>query len=81
MLGCKDITEHASDYIDKKLSLHTRIKMKMHLLICVHCRRYIHQIKTTVGTLKRLKPSNEISEDKLEQTVKALLKDHHDHPH
>jgi anti-sigma factor RsiW len=52
--SCKDVTEHASDYVDRQLPLHRRLAYRMHLFICVDCRRYVEQLKLTIATLGRL---------------------------
>lgn len=40
MLNCKQISQLLSDSQHKKLSLPTRIQLKLHLLGCIFCRRY-----------------------------------------
>ena len=55
MLSCKQLTENANDYIEQNLPLKSRISVKLHLLMCIHCRRYVHQLKTTVTALTGLK--------------------------
>ena len=37
MLSCKDITENANSYLDKELPFFTRMKVNLHLMMCVHC--------------------------------------------
>ena len=76
MLSCKDITEKANEYIDHELSLVHRVKFRMHLFVCVNCRRYIAQLKTTIQTLGRIK--NDIpptlQDSELEEIVSMLRK-------
>ncbi|MBI3772416.1 MAG: zf-HC2 domain-containing protein [Gammaproteobacteria bacterium] len=57
MFKCRDIHDHASDYLEKRLSLWGRIQFRWHLFICVHCRNFIRQMRTTVSTLAGLKKS------------------------
>jgi hypothetical protein len=41
---CKQTTRLISDSLDQKLSLRQRMQIKLHLLICVWCRRYAQQL-------------------------------------
>ena len=68
MLSCKDITEHASAYLDKEISITTRFSMRLHLYMCMHCRRYMDQLQITIQTLGRMntgKPVDKETEDNL----------------
>ncbi|CAA0109894.1 Uncharacterised protein [Zhongshania aliphaticivorans] len=40
MLNCKQFTDLASDHIDQQHSGWKLIKIRMHLIICRHCRRF-----------------------------------------
>jgi flavin-binding protein dodecin len=48
VLSCKSIVHQASDFADKNLSWREVLSIKMHLLICVHCRRFMKHFKTTI---------------------------------
>ncbi|MFV2056041.1 MAG: zf-HC2 domain-containing protein [Thiohalomonadales bacterium] len=52
MLNCKDVTNKANDYVDRDLSAYNRFKLAVHLLMCVHCRNYVCQLRTTIKTLR-----------------------------
>lgn len=45
-LTCKDVTRLASQSLDGPLPFITRIRMRMHMLICVWCERYAKQIRS-----------------------------------
>ena len=53
MLKCRDVTAMASDYLDHNLTLRERWQVRMHLLICVHCRRFLPQLAKVVAVLRR----------------------------
>lgn len=79
MLNCKNITEEANSYLDKELPFFTRMKVKMHLAMCVNCRRYVDQLNTTIQALRNLKGSDEIvSEDVVENIVNNLKQVRHE---
>lgn len=47
MMTCKDVTEHASDLLDGKMGHWERIKLRLHLLICTGCARFVAQMRAT----------------------------------
>jgi hypothetical protein len=53
MLSCRDVTELASDYVDKVLPRRSWAAMKFHLLICGMCRAYLDQLHKTKRLLGR----------------------------
>jgi hypothetical protein len=42
---CKEVTRMASDSMERKLSLRQRFEMRLHLLICALCMRYVKQLQ------------------------------------
>lgn len=53
MLKCKEVANQASDYIDKQLSWKDNFSMRAHLLMCVHCRRFVNHLLATIGVAQR----------------------------
>ena len=51
MLKCKDVAELASRYVDNDLGVMQRTQMRLHLMMCKHCSRYVRQIRETVSLL------------------------------
>lgn len=72
MLSCKNINEKASQYIDGELTIRLRLAVGSHLLMCVHCRRYVRQLAAMVNTLRQ-RPKAECSEVQMEQITYRLL--------
>lgn len=54
MLTCKQLVEHASDFLDARLSLRERLSVRVHLALCVNCRRFIRQMKVSQAVLRQL---------------------------
>lgn len=54
MLSCKELVAHSSDYLDGQLRLRERIGVRAHLAMCVHCRRFIRQMKLSRDVLRQL---------------------------
>lgn len=44
MLSCKEVTELASRRQDGALPLRTRVAMRLHLMVCKMCTRYVAQL-------------------------------------
>lgn len=51
MFSCKDVTEHASDHLEGVLPWRAALQLRAHLLICVHCRRLLRQMRAVSGVL------------------------------
>lgn len=47
MLSCSEVTRHASDYLDRDLPRLVRWRIRLHLLMCEHCRRFLRQLELT----------------------------------
>lgn len=45
MLSCKQVANIASDYLDNNTQLKWQIRM--HLLMCANCRRFVRHLKIT----------------------------------
>ena len=52
MLTCRDVTEHATDFMEGALPVRTHLAMRLHLFLCRMCRAYLHQLRRTVGLLR-----------------------------
>ncbi|WP_323773507.1 zf-HC2 domain-containing protein [Alcanivorax sp.] len=54
MLKCKDVVEKADALVDgSPLTWRERLAMRLHLLICHHCRRYVRQLRALLHHLPR----------------------------
>ncbi len=76
MLTCKDMTTEAHHLIDGELGFFKTLSVKFHLLICKYCRRYVRQLRTSLGALKseRLMQVDEPSEAEIDQLIQQLMK-------
>lgn len=54
MLTCKDVTELTTPHLERQLSPRDRLRFRLHLLMCRHCRRYVEQIQQIVRALRTL---------------------------
>jgi hypothetical protein len=44
MFNCKEVTRMVSESLDRKLPLHQRMGIRIHLLMCKFCSRYRKQL-------------------------------------
>ena len=52
MLTCRDVTEHATDFMEGALPIRARLAMRLHLFACRMCRAYLDQLRRTVALLR-----------------------------
>ena len=65
MLKCKDISIEATDYLERAMPLRRR-------LICVHCRRYVRQLRVIIAMLPKLLSRPSLSEADVQAQVDRL---------
>lgn len=51
MLKCRDVPQHAEQLLAGDLTAGQRFSLRLHLLMCHHCRRYVRQLKVLVTAL------------------------------
>jgi predicted anti-sigma-YlaC factor YlaD len=54
MLTCQQTTRLVTDYLEGTLSWKDVIRFQLHIGMCMHCRRYLRDMKVTVRTLGML---------------------------
>ncbi|WP_372864371.1 zf-HC2 domain-containing protein [Spongiibacter sp.] len=54
MLSCKEVSHRASDYLDQPPRGWQGLRLRMHLLICGHCRRFRQQLLLSRDSAARL---------------------------
>ena len=52
MLMCKDLAEIASDYIDGELGTPQNLAIRMHLMMCRHCRSFIGNLRVSTDLMQ-----------------------------
>lgn len=63
MFQCKDVTEEASNYLNKDLPWGKRVGLFFHILICSCCRNYLQQLKQSISLLSKVKPAEQTDTD------------------
>jgi len=54
MPTCREITELVTDFLEGRMGFADRLRFRMHVGMCMHCRGYLRQMRATVATLGRL---------------------------
>jgi anti-sigma factor RsiW len=54
MLTCQQLTTLVTDYLEGHLSFADRVRFRMHVGMCKHCRAYLRQMRATVATVGQL---------------------------
>jgi anti-sigma factor RsiW len=54
MLKCRDVLGLGSVYVDDALPTAELWQVRMHLLICSHCRAYVQKLRLTIHTVQEL---------------------------
>jgi anti-sigma factor RsiW len=50
-LKCHEVSELVTAYLEGALPVGTRFATRLHLRLCVHCRRYVAQFQETIRLL------------------------------
>jgi hypothetical protein len=72
MLRCKEITEKANEFVEHELPIFDRLKFRVHLFMCVNCKRYVDQIRTTIFTLRQMNPNKDTSSEVVNSVLKHI---------
>ena len=76
MLSCKDLAEKsAHDYLDGESTLMSRLSMRVHLFMCVDCRRYLGQLSLTRQTAAKhshIAPPDEQAVEDMVEKLKTM---------
>ena len=71
MLKCKHVTEQASSYLDGEMGFVKRLQFRIHLMMCVHCRRFMHNLKAGIAMVRRL-PRNKVNQDRIDAVMRRI---------
>ena len=76
MLKCKDVAHLASEYIDKNTSHKITLQMRMHLMLCANCRRFIKHLRITQKvTVELATPAEAIDAEAILLKIKQKMAD------
>lgn len=71
MLKCNEVVERADELVDgTPLSFRQRWALRLHLMMCHHCRRYVRQLRLLVQSLRR--SPEPASAEEVDQVMRQL---------
>jgi len=71
-LSCKDVCFMVSESLDRKLSLHERVSVKIHLLMCRACQRMARQMELLRTASRRLASEETLPKEASDRILKQL---------
>lgn len=73
MLKCHEVTALASDWLDGELATREKLKVRLHLMMCRHCRNLVDGLATTQRIIDQQAQSEvAVSDQLLQRTTNAL---------
>lgn len=72
LLTCKQVSDTASDFLEGPTTLTQHIKLRLHLTICIHCRRYLKQLRLSMGVVSNSARAPTPSKEDIEMLVSQL---------
>jgi len=77
MLNCQEVSTRASALIDGELGPWPALRMRLHLVMCKGCRRFIGQMRTTRELTEGL-PATDAQDEAGADRIGAILSRLHD---
>ncbi len=87
MLTCKDASHLISENQERPLGFRERWSLRMHLWMCVNCRRFERQMTLLRAALRMLAKRAEVADDSMEfpaearERIRKALAARSDHEH
>ncbi|TDT44152.1 putative zinc finger protein [Halospina denitrificans] len=73
MLKCREVTALASDWLDGDLTTAQKLKVRLHLMMCRHCRNLVDGLATTERIIRdRLDAELPIPAELQQRTTEAI---------
>ena len=71
MLSCKQVAHLASDYLDHHTNRKLTFKIRLHLMMCANCRRFVKHLRITSNLARKVaKPNDEINPEDILAEIK-----------
>jgi len=73
MLKCKEVSRLVTADLVGGLGFMKKLELRMHLLMCIHCRRYVEQIKAIGRGARRLLVGKSADSEQLKRMEKEIV--------
>lgn len=77
MLKCQEVVQQADALLADELNLRQRIELRLHLLMCVHCRRYVRQLRKLVAAIPGM--HGLASDEDVDKVMQCVHEHKHEH--
>jgi len=74
MMTCKQLSEIASDFLDRDLPFRQRLAIHLHRLMCRDCSRYLRHLNISSRAVQRISDKVEPSDQEIDQLMDKILK-------
>ena len=78
MLTCEQVTARATAFLEGELTVRQWLSVRLHLAMCVHCRRFCRQMRQLVVRLHRQEQDHPVSERFVDEVVEAIEREQSD---
>jgi len=78
VLTCEQATARATALLEGELGFRQRLSIRLHLAVCVHCRRFYRQMRHLVARLRIQERELPVSEQLVAQIVNAIQRERSD---
>jgi len=72
MLSCRQVTERSGALLDGTLGFRERWAVRIHIAMCVHCRRFSRQLRLLVESLRRRASDDAVPSDFVDRVMATL---------
>lgn len=66
MLSCRELSDQADGFLDKEMSFAKRMQVRLHLMMCNGCNRFVNQMRVTrslISTEARVEAAHNSADD------------------
>ena len=71
MLNCKQFVSQNDELLSAELPFYRKLHLRLHLLMCRHCRRYARQSKLLTSAIKQI--YHPASADKVNDVMRTVM--------
>lgn len=75
MLRCNEVTWLYSSGEVEAATIGNRMALRMHLMMCSFCRRYVHELTVIGDAVRRMTRSDPDSPERIHALVRRMLRD------
>jgi len=73
VLKCREVVDSADQLLDGTMTWQQRLKVKVHLLMCHHCRRYVRQLRSLLQAIPFM--HGQASNEEVDKVIERINND------